>query len=605
MKLPQSLASWAQYLTIFPDETSLTIGKMAQRIAPLFGSLRSNAQNANGEPDGYDGLTRRGLYNRLLLSEMALADEMPDEFLRRAAMSEHLFLQLARVEASSSQISVALFDAGPEQLGEPRIAHLAVLIVLQRRAEIAKAKFKWGVLQDEDFRIFDEVTPSNVMHLLNQRTHKTVNDETIKNWRAKLNEIEQADDVWFGASLGLAKLEAAKGFSHFYAIDLLEPGGRQIEVAVRGASGAEKSISLDLPEQKICTRLLRNPFETVFLKTQVADFALNPQGNLLFNDDGSKLFALLDEKRVGCFNVPNSDNAELGHPKKYQHYTDKIISIGNYRRSIALFTFKNSQMLHVFLVKKGKARVLPGDYVQDAQVKFKPPASDGVLLPSFNLWRADNSDFDVAIIDAENSLFSLSKITEEEKTKLPAMVVGKLNILATNVLAAARFKNNFVFVGTETDRDFPLIVSIGDKIERHDISFSEPPRAAIFGYGAQAAHPTFGLIAIKGEENQWSVLSNEGMLNYSQSPYTRVVGVFQEARFHSSVGLIELEDDERTFSFNTMMQRKAFYMAKSRISSVVLGHRSPLMALHTVDGEIIVYSFTHRTEICRYSGTQL
>ncbi len=40
--------------------------------------------------------------------------------------------------AKTSLRSVALFDAGPAQLGEPRLAHLALFILLARRAELAR-----------------------------------------------------------------------------------------------------------------------------------------------------------------------------------------------------------------------------------------------------------------------------------------------------------------------------------------------------------------------------------------------------------------------------------------------------------------------------------
>lgn len=605
MNLPSSLASWTQYLTIFPDETSFTVGKMAQRISPLIGSLQTAAQMNGGEPDGYDGLTRRGYYNRLLLSEMALADEMPDEFLRRAAMSEHLFLQLARVEPSSARISVALFDAGAEQLGEPRLAHLAILIVLQRRAALAKAKFKWGVMQDGDLRLFDEVNAENTMHLLNSRTAQIVTGDIVQKWRVKFAEIASVDDVWLTGSPRLAAVEAAKGFSHLSVTDPLDPAARQLNLSVCSASGAQKSLTLNLPEPKTCTRLLRNPFETVSFKTQSADFELNPAGNLLFNDEGSKLFALLNDGRVGCFNVPNSENAELATPKKYRHYSEPLVAVGSYRKTIALFTFKN-EMLHVSLAKKGKARIAPGEYpLYDSAVKFKLPSTSDTLLQTFHLWQTmSHRDYEVVIMDADRTLFRLHQITSHERNNFSAAAVGKLNVLATRVLAAAGFHRNFVFVGCEPERETPLIVSFGEKAERRDVPMPETPTRAFIGYGSQAAHKTFGLIGLKGDSDlNWAVVTNAGDLVIPQSPDAKVVGVFQEPRFKPEAGLIELEEDNRTFTFNCHTHRKPFYTAKSAVTSVVLSHRSPLMALQTVDGEIIVYSFTHRTEICRYRGT--
>ena len=58
--------------------------------------MRSLAVAGDGEPDGYDGIASRGIYERLVTSEWLLADEEPDEFDRRAAMGEHTFTRLAR-----------------------------------------------------------------------------------------------------------------------------------------------------------------------------------------------------------------------------------------------------------------------------------------------------------------------------------------------------------------------------------------------------------------------------------------------------------------------------------------------------------------------------
>ncbi len=52
-------------------------------------------------PDGYDGIGRRGSYDRLLASEWLIHDELPDEFLRRVVSGEHAFLRrLHRHEAA-------------------------------------------------------------------------------------------------------------------------------------------------------------------------------------------------------------------------------------------------------------------------------------------------------------------------------------------------------------------------------------------------------------------------------------------------------------------------------------------------------------------------
>src|ERR1041384_6511348 len=174
MNLPPSLAPWSAYLRIFPEEVSLALGPIIQRLAMLIGSPHPRLNENDGEPDGFDGLNRRGTYERLLISEWMLADELEDEFMRRAVMGEHLFLNRARSSPVGTRATVALFDAGPSQLGSPRIAHIAALIVLANRADSVRSSFSWGVLQEPVAPVFRDVNAGNILMLLEARCHREV-----------------------------------------------------------------------------------------------------------------------------------------------------------------------------------------------------------------------------------------------------------------------------------------------------------------------------------------------------------------------------------------------------------------------------------------------
>src|ERR1044072_7437545 len=186
MNLPPSLSQWAGYLKIFPHEVSLALGPIIQRVSVLIGSLHPQLNQPEGEPDGFDGLNRRGTYERLLLSEWMLADELEDEFMRRAVMGEHLFLNRARSSPAGTRASLALFDAGPSQLGSPRIAHIAALIVLANRADSAGSTFSWGMLQQPETPAFQDVNACNIMTLLEARSHCEVSETQIAAWEEQL-----------------------------------------------------------------------------------------------------------------------------------------------------------------------------------------------------------------------------------------------------------------------------------------------------------------------------------------------------------------------------------------------------------------------------------
>ena len=209
MELPRPLTPWLAYLELFPRDLALALGPLIQRLNSLIGAFPVESHSEKGIPDGFEGIARRGTYERLLLSEWLLAEEIPEEFLRRAAVGEHAFLQLAHREPASIKTSVVLFDSGPNQWGTPRIAQLAALIVLARRASASGANFLWGVLQNPEKPLFSEVTASRISELFKTHSARDPIDTDLFAWREQLN-AQQSDDFWIvgGQSLGQAPYTA-------------------------------------------------------------------------------------------------------------------------------------------------------------------------------------------------------------------------------------------------------------------------------------------------------------------------------------------------------------------------------------------------------------
>jgi hypothetical protein len=69
----------------------------------------------------------------MVIGEWLLADELPDEFLRRAAAGELLYLGTAHRHDPPHGVVRVLVDTGPDQLGAGRLVQLAALIVVHRR----------------------------------------------------------------------------------------------------------------------------------------------------------------------------------------------------------------------------------------------------------------------------------------------------------------------------------------------------------------------------------------------------------------------------------------------------------------------------------------
>src|SRR5687768_8094686 len=119
--LPNALAPWAKQLSALPTDLAFALLPWLSRVDAAIGELGTGRAHEDGEPDGYDGVHARGPYQRLLPAHWLLAEEQPDEFMRRAVMGEHRFFRIARRMPEAERSIVALLDAGPDQLGAPRI----------------------------------------------------------------------------------------------------------------------------------------------------------------------------------------------------------------------------------------------------------------------------------------------------------------------------------------------------------------------------------------------------------------------------------------------------------------------------------------------------
>lgn len=266
--LPRVLQPWHDWLQWFPHESALAIGGMLPRLHAAMGRYRGTLQRGAHTPNGIDELRRRGPYHRLLLSEWALADEVPDEFLRRASSGEHLFLSPRYETLRADAEIVAVFDAGPAQFGAPRLAHIALWILLARRAEEAGIGFRWGLLDAPG--VLDAGGDAHALkRMLAARTLRHADANRVAAWRDALAaEPCQSGERW---CIGGAR-DATDAFSHRVAIarDLHE----NLHVEIAGPGG-RRDVDVPLPPGKASARLLRGGFAYEVAATHTLDASVD------------------------------------------------------------------------------------------------------------------------------------------------------------------------------------------------------------------------------------------------------------------------------------------------------------------------------------------
>lgn len=596
MNLPPPLARWAAYLRIFPEELSVALGPIIQRLFLLIGSLHPRSHETGGEPDGFDGLNRRGTYERLLLSEWMLADELEDEFMRRAVMGEHLFLNPARSAQVGARASLALFDTGPNQIGSPRIAHLAALIVLANRADSAGSTFSWGVLQNPETPVYREVNPGSIMTLLEARSHCEVSNTQIAAWTEQLATWSGLEDVWLIGGRRLSRIQTEKRFSRLCVEEILEPGKRELTVSCNSISGSSSEITLELPKNAISTRLLRDPFEAAVARLQKTPASTYTGSSLVFDMTGTKLFTRIAKSGMTAFNVPNSPRAGVGHPKTYHtRHWRPLCAAGRVGRAIGLIS-PDDRVVRLEYCRQGQTKIPAGTYAgYNHNVFFTPAADDGPLLPCFPLpWGGE-----LAAVDGARSLFRFTPLKGQNKFLGSKPLAGTLQLIATDVLAVTIVNSRLVYVGREWPDNQFRIVSIGNEISRNT-PLQEKALRAFFGPPTILGHPEFGLLALEQTQSQWVVISARPEKVLVKPHGAKVVGVLIDERASRTPGLLALEDDRQTITLNGDLWRKEMFRAHAAVEQIVVSQRAPYIAYSTIDGEIVLYSLGHRADLCRY-----
>ncbi|MGJ7904782.1 hypothetical protein [Lysobacter sp. 1R34A] len=328
MRVPEALAPWRPWLDWFDADVVDLLGDLLLRLHPMLGAFRMRALRGVAEPEGIDDLRRRGHYERLLLSEWALADEVPEEFDRRAAGGEHLFLSPKLVAREADALTVAVFDTGPGQLGAPRLVHVAMWILLAARARAAKARFAWGVLGAPGV-LHPADAPERLKQLLQARSltpggpaaaaegnAQAVREHCEREWRRALDEAEPSP----GERWSIGAHAAGYGLGH--RVDVSRTAEQQLAVTIASRQ-ARRELRLNLPAPERSSALLRGEFERVEVaRLSGVQTGSHGQGKLSLKQPpliscGGRYLAvpLAGESAANVYRLPSTEATRLPAPK--------------------------------------------------------------------------------------------------------------------------------------------------------------------------------------------------------------------------------------------------------------------------------------------------
>lgn len=310
--LPLALQPWRRWLACFDQDLALTLGTLLLRLEPVLGRHAVPLQQGEWTPDGVDDLRKRGSYERLLLSEWVLAEELPDEFLRRAAQQEHLFLAPRMVAPRGTKLNVLICDCGPLQWGPPRLLQIALWILLARRAQEAGVLLQWGVAQQPgELHAVD--APAALQRFLQARSASLCTPGQQQAWSNALAAVQPGEAWWLGDGPGWLTLP---GITHQMLSRCGWGGCLQLRLRLRHV---ERALTLPLPDDAQSARLLSGDFlrqaEPGARLRGTAPLAL--QQPPLFSSDGQHVaVAVRDEHSALVYSLPRRN--QVSPPRRFQ-----------------------------------------------------------------------------------------------------------------------------------------------------------------------------------------------------------------------------------------------------------------------------------------------
>lgn len=374
--LPIPLQPWADLLSLMPRDLALALspwlGRLDGALGPVVGRAPDHRQR---QPDGFEGISRKGPYDRLLVSEWLLADALPHEFDRRAAMGEHAFLALAHTPPQRAGRLLALVDVGPDQLGTPRLGQLAALILLALRCGDEGGELRWLAAQrlaDAPWRGLD---PRGVRGWLAARTIARPDLDALKAWAKDEPDLEAG--WWIGGPELSDALIGAPGLPQNHIL-ITEPLWEaappdltpSLSVEIRRPGQAPVTLTLPGMRRQDAQRLLRDPFTQPQARPQRPSA---PTGSTLRVVE-SRILRWSADLRPEAWHLPNSPNVPRpGQTKWLPPSIERLVACGWQERSFLALTLEDAGS-QLQLWWKGTRQVRwatpPG---------YQPPASPTVL----------------------------------------------------------------------------------------------------------------------------------------------------------------------------------------------------------------------------------
>lgn len=588
MQLPKALHPWSEWLEWFSPDLLPGFADWLGRINPLLGPLRGRQQNGVPEPDGLGDLQRRGPYERLLSSEWLLADELPDEFLRRATGGEHLFVAPQYRTRQANALIVVLFDAGPLQFGASRLVHVALLILLARRAREAGAQFRWGILQSTPC-LFEFDCLAQIKHLLNARVFTCVDQQHWQAWRDWLGQQPQAAGECWAVGQRLPISPDDPLCSHRVQVQQ-DLDGQSLGFELLGAGRAR--VQLPMPDAEAALRLLKGQFEGV-QPPQVRQGDVGPRVALtlppVISSAGNYVaLALLGQPGAVVIKLPG-DNQK----KKIEMRSHLWVS----SRSPLTMTFLSRAFGAVLSdYQQLSFWKMPGlvNVPRPDMEHLKIPTGTATLLPT--AWLRSRDAGRLYLLDAQGHL---AYWTTAVYPLRPGQELGKTHILAKQVLGMAKVEHEtVVYVRNERGQLQAHTAGVnGGGFDCYVVGAAEGVSQVLIAAGF-AWRNSFGACALlnasSGSESWRLVTAASFPAKHEQINLARGWRGLGLLRQGDSCSMLLIGPDQQTLALYFDGEQEVLFTTTHAVLKSSFCPISGLVAVLTAARELLVYSVPQR-----------
>jgi len=596
MQLPPSLQPWRLWLDWFSPDLTPAIGNLLLRLNPLVGQYRTETSMGIHEPDGISDLRRRGSYERLLISEWAVADAAPDEFFRRAATGEHLFLAVGEKVRKAERRTIALFDVGPLQLGAPRLAHIALWILLARRAAEMNARFAWGVTQAPG-ELFDADSPDMLKRLLHARSLTTASPKHWQEWLTWATTQSQTTGEWW--DVGQSDVESLISTHQFSAKRALSEDAIEVTLQQRDR---KRVLSLPLPDEEPSLRLLRGEF---LMKAnpsahQVHGDKFSLKQPPLITSNGRYVAAALLSFGAHVFSIPESPDKRSKHHRhcKWSVHGSFVAGAMSGKKFGGLVGTDS----HLFFWQLDGFNAIP----RPPPERFSAPPGLAHWLPCF--WIKADDAHRVYVLDTlGNLVFWVNRKAGADMQQWP----GSTYTLAQQVIGVAQVDQNFIVYARAENTQLWVEVINPRGVSEHTymIPLRSAPIRAYFSGGSRwlskrgnwAVETTTDEDSNQGGQ-RWRLYEGVGNIGDFISREVElpsnweVYGLIRDiAASEPKPALVALKADRKSLILISASGVEPLYVAADRISAMSVSAGSNLLAMVTEDRRLTVFSPAHRT----------